>query len=436
MKKTLVFALVLAMTITSAYAQEASKAQKAINKAVAATQDPKKAAKPATWISLAEEYLKAYEQPTENLANGLTQVQIKAVIGDQKVLNTREQKCTEGVYTVDSYADKDLFYNANGALDFWIVTKPAAEGDLLGNAKKALDEAVKIDAKGSKKDKVAELLNTLHDRYNFEAFAYYQMGDLNRASLLFDRCAETFDNSVINKVDTLSIYYSAYMSMISKNYDVAVKNFRRCIDLGYYQEGNVFSNLADIYRQKQDTTSWKATLEEGFKAYPSSQGVLIGLINLYRETKESPDKIFEFIHAAQSNEPNNASLFYVEGDVHKQLGNVEKAVEFFNKSYEVDSKYIYGILGVGILFYEKAIEIQEKAAQEFDDAKYTELNNQMEATLAKAIEPFNKAFGETEDNDIKAAVAEYLKNIYFRLRDKDASYQGLYEKFNNFLKGE
>lgn len=436
MKKTLVFALVLAMTITSAYAQEASKAQKAINKAVAATQDPKKAAKPATWISLAEEYLKAYEQPTENLANGLTQVQIKAVIGDQKVLNTREQKCTEGVYTVDSYADKDLFYNANGALDFWIVTKPAAEGDLLGNAKKALDEAVKIDAKGSKKDKVAELLNTLHDRYNFEAFAYYQMGDLNRASLLFDRCAETFDNSVINKVDTLSIYYSAYMSMISKNYDVAVKNFRHCIDLRYYQEGNTYANLAEVYHQKQDTTLWKSTLEEGFNAYPSNQIILINLINLYNQINEDSNKIFSFIHTAQNNEPNNASLFGVEGDINKKLGNFEEAVNNYNHAYEIDPNYSYAMYALGILYVEESDKIYTKSTEEVNDAEYAILVNQIDELRIKALTPFTKVFEETNNKELKDSAADYLKRLYFALRDKDASYQGLYEKFNNFLKGK
>ena len=434
MKKISLFAALLAMTFSPVIAQEVTKAQKAIDKAVAATQDPKKAAKPATWITLAEECLKAYDQPVENLLAGSTQTQIKTLIGDQKVLSTREQKCTDGVYTVDTYADKELYYNPRGGLDFWVVSKPVAQGDLLGNAVKALEEATKVDPKGTKKDKVVEIYNKLHDRYNTEAFAFYQLGDLNRSSAIFDTSAKVFEN--MGKVDTMSIYYSAYMSMITKNNTVAIKNFRRCIDLGYYQEGNVFSNLADIYRQEKDTTSWKATLEEGFKAYPKSQGVLIGLINLYRDTKEDPNKIFEFIHSAQQNEPANASLYYVEGDVHKQLGNIEQAVAFYNKSSEIDPNYVFGTFGVGVLYYDKAIEIQDLAAQEVDDAKYMQLNNQMEETLAKAIEPFTKTFEKATDDEIKAATAEYLKNIYFRLRDKDASYQGLYEKYNNFLKGE
>ena len=122
--------------------------------------------------------------------------------------------------------------------------------------------------------------------------------------------------------------------------------------------------------------------------------------------------------------------------VHKQLGNIEQAVAFYNKSSEIDPNYVFGTFGVGVLYYDKAIEIQDLAAQEVDDAKYMQLNNQMEETLAKSIEPFSKTFEKTSDNEIKAAAAEYLKNIFFRLRDKDASYQGLYEKYNNFLKGE
>ena len=203
MKKILVFAALLAMTFSTGIAQEVTKAQKAIDKAVAATQDPKKAAKPATWITLAEEYLKAYDQPVENLLAGSTQAQIKTLIGDQKVLSTREQKCTDGVYTVDSYADKDLYYNSRGGLDFWLVTKPVAQGDLLGKAMKALEEATKVDPKNSKKEKVDEIYNKLHDRYNTEAFAFYQLGDLNRSSAIFDTSAKVFEN--MGKVDTMSI---------------------------------------------------------------------------------------------------------------------------------------------------------------------------------------------------------------------------------------
>ena len=168
-------------------------------------------------------------------------------------------------------------------------------------------------------------------------------------------------------------------------------------------------------------------------AYPQSQGILIGLINLYRERGDDPQKLFDLLHQAQANEPGNASLFYVEGDIYKQMGETDKAVEMYNKSSQVDPKYVFGYLGIGMMYYEQAIAIQEKANEEFDDAKYMALVADMETALANAIEPFETAFEKSGDVQIKVAVAEYLKNIYFRLRDKDASYPEKNEKYKSYF---
>ena len=42
----------------------------------------------------------------------------------------------------------------------------------------------------------------------------------------------------------------------------------------------------------------------------------------------------------------------------------------------------------------------------------------------------------TDDVELKNAIAEYLKNIYFRLRDKNPEYEALSKKYDAFLKGE
>ena len=108
----------------------------------------------------------------------------------------------------------------------------------------------------------------------------------------------------------------------------------------------------------------------------------------------------------------------------------------FEKSTAIDPTYIYGVLNIGILYYDKAVEISEKASQEMDDAKYNVLLGELNSYLEKAISPFERSFNLTDDQEIKMAVADYLKNIYFRFRDKGADYQTAYDKYNNFVKGE
>jgi tetratricopeptide (TPR) repeat protein len=124
----------------------------------------------------------------------------------------------------------------------------------------------------------------------------------------------------------------------------------------------------------------------------------------------------------------------VEGDVYKKLGDLANAEKFFRKSTEIDPKYVYGILSVGILYYEHAVELQDKANNEFDDAKYQALVKEFEQSLETAIEPFEQSFKMTDDKEIQNAVAEYLKNIYFRFRGKSDDYKQKYEFYDNFLK--
>ena len=61
---------------------------------------------------------------------------------------------------------------------------------------------------------------------------------------------------------------------------------------------------------------------------------------------------------------------------------------------------------------------------------------ELDETLEKAIDPFEAAFAKTQDKELQGAVAEYLKNIYFRLRDKNPEYEALSKKYEAFLKGE
>ena len=131
--------LILSLTMVSAQPKNAADALKAVTKAEAAAADAKKAAKPATWTALAKAYIDAYDQPSKNILTGTPQTEVKLFLKDQQVLGTSQKQGAEGMYTVDSYADKDLYYNADGILEFFLVTKPAVEGDLLGKAVAALE---------------------------------------------------------------------------------------------------------------------------------------------------------------------------------------------------------------------------------------------------------------------------------------------------------
>jgi len=434
--KRVFFAISMMLAVTTLFAQPktAADAQKAIDKAVAASADAKKAVKPATWIALGDAYVAAYEQPVNNILVGTPQQELKLILKDQKVLKSEVKKFVNTTYVVDSYADKDLFYGDRGALDFYIITKPAVEGDLLGQAQAAYEKAFELDVKGSKAKDVNTKMTKLHDLMVNEALGYYFTAQYAPSSKAFIQAVKCSESKALANVDTLNTYHAALVSGFAGDNQKAIEYYGKCIDMKFYQDGNVFSNLSNIYMAAGDTITGKKVLEEGFAKYPQSQGVLVGLINLYRTTNEDPQKLFDLLHSAQANEPNNASLYYVEGDIYKTLGDRANAEKLFYKSTEIDPKYVYGTLSVGVMYYDYAVELQTKASEEMNDAKWQELNNQFEAALESAIAPFEKSFTMTEDTEIKTAIAEYLKNIYFRFRTKSEEYMNNYNKYNDFLK--
>ena len=408
-------------------------AKKALDKAIAASQ--KKADKAATWTALSDAYVKAYDAPAQNLLAGSSATEVGMFLKGQKATEITNRKGAEGTeYEVVSYDNKDLYYQDN-RLEFWLVTKPVAE-NALDKAIEALDKAYSLDAKAATNKAYAEKANKIHESFYSEAVSEYLAGNAANASALFAKAAKVTAGKILNGFDSMSVYNAALMANIAGDKAKAIEGYKECIAKGYFNEGNVFSNLADIYKNEGDEATALKILEDGFAKYPNSQSILVGLINHYLTTGTEPDKLFTLLLDAQKNDPKNASLYYVEGDAYKKLGDYDKALELFDKASEVDPKYIYGVLNKGILFYDRAVEVQEKASLEMDDAKYAKLVDELNGYLEKAIEPFEKSFNMSDDKTIKTAVADYLKNIYFRFRDRSAEYQAAYDKYNNYVKGE
>lgn len=433
MKKILLIISALVLTM-SLGAQTKESVLKSVDKAKAATENPKKATKPAVWMDLAEAYVDAYAFPQGGIWIGCQAMEAKLVMKGQQVLST-ETKTLSGVnYTVEVYEDKELYFNPDGLLEVINITKPIIDQP-LESAYSALMKAAEVDTKGSKKEDVAEELIKLRDLYINEAMGAYTLGDIKTANSYFESSLKVYDNPVVERVDSMIVYYTAVTFNMLGDKENAAKYFQKCIDINYHQEGDAFSSLAEIYKAQGDVEKAKAVLNEGFTAYPTSQAILVSLINIYLESNDDPNKVLELIRTAQVNEPTNPSLYYAEGNVYKNLKDLDNAIKCYYKSFEIDPAYVFGIYTVGSTYYDRAIEIQEEinALDVNDYETYDKLLAEFEKALLDAIDPFEKAFAATNDKEFQMAIAEHLKQIYFRFRDKDPKYEEGYKKYNSFL---
>ncbi len=449
MKKTLIALTVLLSSAMIATAQQKSPEalRSAVEKAEAAAENPKKAGKPDTWMKIGKAYVDAYNGPAGQLWTGASQAEIQLVTGNAQPISVETVELGGSPCQKQVFADKELYFNQQGQLVLIKVTKPVYE-DALAKAVEAYAKAGELDPAGKKSKAITEALNDISGKYLTEGMNEYTLGNLKTSSLDFENAANAAMTPPSNRLDTTAVYNAgftawAYANALAQTDSLAaVAEYRRakgffetCLANGYYYEGGeVFAKLHDINNKLGDKEAARQVLETGFQKYPDSQSILISLINFYIENNEDPDKLFTLIDAAIANEPNNASLYYVKGNIYKQLGNQQAAKDAYYKCAEINPDYEFGYIGAGIMLYENAVALSEQASNEMDDKKYEELVAQFEQCLKDAIEPFEKAYAVSKDESIKNNIALYLKNIYYRFVSQGPEYEAAYKKYDEIVK--
>ena len=194
--KKIIFALVVLLSVQFANAQvkSAATAKKAVESAKAASQDPKKAPKVATWLKLSKSYMDAYNSPKGNglsmLGMGVGQTEVALQLAGDKPLAVENVVLAGEPYIKEVYQTRDYLYNKNGQFVMIIVTKPVLEEDVLAGALEAYKKAYEVDVKQSKIKDIKEGIAEICESYLQDGMNAYMLGDLATASKYFGLAAE------------------------------------------------------------------------------------------------------------------------------------------------------------------------------------------------------------------------------------------------------
>ena len=191
MKKIfLVLALVASMQVFDAQAQvkSPSAAKSAVEKAEAATTNPKQSQKPATWIKYGKALLDAYDAPAGNLWVGMSRQELQVLGGSDKPLSESVAELGGRQMTKVVFENKNLYFNENGLLEVIEVTQPVVEG-ALDKALSAYVEAAKLDPANKKKKDISAGLTDLAGKYASDAYNAYAFGKMGEASISFEKAA-------------------------------------------------------------------------------------------------------------------------------------------------------------------------------------------------------------------------------------------------------
>ena len=434
--KKLFFALALACTLQVAYAQKPdADMQKAVEKALSAAQDAKKATKAATWINLAKAYMTAYQNPQANITQGVDKTTFGMMFKERPTA-TEQVELGGKNYDKLVFSHINTYFNAAGLLEIIEVTRPSVQGDLLGEAAKAYSKAFELGAKDKDVDpKIQEIV----EAYYNDAFTAYQLGDIKKASDLFKGAADASVLPGCSVRNDDAAYNAAFTALQSRDYARAEEYYNKCLANNYTSDGNIYANLAEIaLLDKADTLAAKNYLATGLTSYPDNASILTNLINLYLATNEDPAKIVELLDEAKKAMPDNPSLYYVEGNIYSGIKDYEKALAAYEKGIEINPNYdmtYYGKANVALKQADDLIDLRE-ALDVREYKKYDEYTAKVIEIYKGAIEPFEKCYEVSQLPEVKAAAADFLKRLNFQLRNEDPKYQAAYEKWNSIVTAE
>ena len=210
-------------------------------------------------------------------------------------------------------------------------------------------------------------------------------------------------------------------------HDVAATTYETLISKGFEEPG-YYAHLIDAYKELGQYDKAVETIAIAREKYPEDPQIVNEMISTYITMKRESEIIDQIEMMAQKYTEKPEYYFIlgtIYGNKESELYNVDKALEYYDKSIQVDENYVNAYSNAGSLLIEKASEIYQEANDK-DPGQYKNFNEYLKATNDMAEEA--KVFDQRAMTYVEKTyqlqpddpyVKQALKGIYTRLKMMD-----------------
>jgi tetratricopeptide (TPR) repeat protein len=286
-----------------------------------------------------------------------------------------------------------------------------------------------------------------------------------------DGAKKLYDAYLLDKKDTINLYYAASTYVNANDYDVALKLYDdlktlnysgkgtsyfavnklttqedffntlqerdRMVKLGTHEKprteaipskrGEIYKNIALILVQKGKTEEAKKAVSDARLANPEDTSLILTEANLYLETKDF-DTYKKLVAQVLEKNPNDADLVFNLGVLSANAKNTVDAEKYYKRVIEINPQYTNAYINLAAmkLENEKVIidEMNKLGTSTNDMKRYDELKKKRE-NLFKATIPFLEKAVELDPKNVD--VNKTLLGVYSAL-EMTAEYKALKAK--------
>ena len=395
--------------------------------------------------------------------------QIKAAEKALKGGNAQEAvtilQAAEGASAAAPDAEKAQYNFVKGSAYLELANKKVEEGKNLISAAKAYQDLLAVE-KASGKSKyssqaTASILDIKVKLLNSAIADTKADKDLEGAQKLYDAY-------LLDKKDTINLYYAASTYVNGKDYATALKLYSELKTLNYSgkgtsyyavskistqedlfntakerdlavklgthekprteaipsKRGEIYKNIALILVDQGKIDEAKKAISDARKANPEDNTLLLTEANLYLETKDF-EMYKKLVAEALEKNPNDADLVFNLGVLSANAKNAVDAEKYYKRVMEIDPKYINAYINLAALKLEdeKVIidEMNKLGTSAKDMKRYDVLKAKREELFKSTIPYLQKA---VELDPTNYDVSKTLLNVYSAL-EMTAEYKAL-----------
>lgn len=353
-------------------------------------------------------------------------------------------------------AEKAQYFFVKGNAYLELANKKVEEGKNLSLAAKAYQDLL-VAEKASGKSKyssqaTASILDIKGKLIN-SAIAD------TKAEKTIEGAGKLYDAYLLDKKDTINLYYAASTYVNGKDYATALKLYEELKTLNYSgkgtsylamnkltgqedlyntakerdmavklgthekpkteaipsKRGEIYKNIALILVDQGKVEEAKKAISDARKANPDDTSLALAEANLYLETKDF-ETYKKIIAEILEKSPNDANLVFNLGVLSANAKNPAEAEKYYKRVMEIDPNYINAYINMAALKLEdeKVIidEMNKLGNSEKDMKRYAVLKTKRE-NLFKSTIPYLQKANELDPTNID--VAKTLLNVYSAL---------------------
>ena len=365
--------------------------------------------------------------------------QIKAAEKALKAGNAQEAitilQLAEAASAAAPDAEKAQFNFVKANAHLALATKNENTDANLSAAAKAYQEVLSIEKTSGKAKFSAQASTSIIDvKYKLINAAIAD----SKAEKHAAGAKKLYDAYLLDKKDTINLYYAASTYVNAKEYETAynaydelkklnysgkgtnfyavnkingeeqffptAKERDQMVKLGTHEKprtedipskrGEIFKNMALILVQNGKVAEAKKAVAEARAANPDDTSLVLTEANLYLDTKDY-DTYKKLITEVLAQSPNDADLVFNLGVISYNAKNLVEAEKYYKRAIEIKPDYVNAYLNLAILKLDadKKLfeEIQKLGNSEKDNKRYEVLKKQREAVFTSALPYLEKA---------------------------------------------